>query len=61
VWIISVVAGTATCGFLYALESYADASEFVVHPYKLPWSHRGVIDSLDAKSFVYLTVFLKCF
>ena len=45
-----MVAGTATCGFLYALESYADASEFVVHPYKLPWSHRGVIDSLDAKS-----------
>nr|CAD2169262.1 unnamed protein product [Meloidogyne enterolobii]CAD2193011.1 unnamed protein product [Meloidogyne enterolobii] len=49
-WVVCVTGGVLTCGFAYALEHTADASDFVVHPFQLPWSHGGLIDSLDMAS-----------
>jgi len=41
----------ATSGLVYALEkSVANASDLVVHPYKLPWPHAPMLGSLDIKS-----------
>ncbi|VDN58056.1 unnamed protein product, partial [Dracunculus medinensis] len=43
---------TATGSLIYAFENAitVEAGEHVVHPYKLPWSHRGFGKSLDYSS-----------
>ncbi|VDP06887.1 unnamed protein product [Heligmosomoides polygyrus] len=37
-------------GLIYALENSVHASSDAVHPYSLPWSHRGPLSSLDIAS-----------
>ncbi|KAK6018551.1 hypothetical protein OSTOST_15858, partial [Ostertagia ostertagi] len=47
-----VAAGLAVAGggLIYALENSVHASEEAVHPFKLPWSHRGALESFDIAS-----------
>ncbi|PIO70299.1 cytochrome C1 family protein [Teladorsagia circumcincta] len=47
-----VAAGLAVAGggLVYALENSVHASEEAVHPFKLPWSHSGPLESFDIAS-----------
>ena len=40
---------------IYALENSVKASDQVVHPYHLPWSHSGNFSSFDIASYVSLS------
>ncbi|KHJ87715.1 hypothetical protein OESDEN_12503 [Oesophagostomum dentatum] len=48
----AVAAGVVAAGggLIYALEHSVYASSDAVHPYQLPWSHRGNFNSFDIAS-----------
>ncbi|XGW20439.1 hypothetical protein V3C99_003886 [Haemonchus contortus] len=48
--VVATGVAVAGGGLIYALENSVYASEEAVHPYKLPWSHRGAIESFDIAS-----------
>ena len=45
-----IAAAAGAGGLVYALENGVHASDHVVHPYALPWSHSGKFSSFDIAS-----------
>ncbi|GMT28670.1 hypothetical protein PFISCL1PPCAC_19967 [Pristionchus fissidentatus] len=45
-----IAAAAGAGGLVYALEKSVYASDHVVHPYHLPWSHSGTFSSFDIAS-----------
>ncbi|KAF8365572.1 cyc-1 [Pristionchus pacificus] len=47
---VGIAAAAGAGGLVYALEKSVYASDHVVHPYHLPWSHSGKFSSFDIAS-----------